>query len=88
MTDDYIDTPFGKIRVAPEEECEKADYVVCGKPGFSLFEDDIHTTCSKCGAEIIHRPYAPVKPPKICLECLFVHIEKEKSKTEEKANGL
>lgn len=58
--------------VVSEAECEAADYVVCGPT--SHFADDVHTTCSSCDAAIVHRPYAPLRPPKICVECFIAIV--------------
>lgn len=54
------------VNVVSDAACEHANYVVCGNE--SHFPDDVHTLCS-CGAAIVHRPYAPTRPPKICLAC-------------------
>lgn len=69
---------LSKIRVASKEECEQADVVVCGPT--SHFGDDIHTFCSRCGADVVHRPYVPKKPPKICMACATL-MSKEKAPT-------
>jgi hypothetical protein len=60
---------FGhEVIIASPAECEQADFVVCGP--VSYFPDDVHTTCAFCATPIVHRPHAPVLPPKICFECL------------------
>jgi hypothetical protein len=40
---------------------------VCAAIGF--FADDVQTTCSTCGAAIVHRPTAPADATKICARC-------------------
>ena len=57
------------VNVGTPEECEAVDFVVCGP--VSYFGDDIHTTCALCGAAIVHRPYVPVTPLKICVGCML-----------------
>ncbi len=63
--------PFGdrmiEVDVASEAECEQAQFCVCGSVGY--FPDDVHTTCAGCGTAIVHRPYAPKAPPKVCPRC-------------------
>lgn len=54
------------VDVVSNEACEHVNYVVCGNE--SHFLDDVHATC-RCGAPIVHRPYVPKRPPKICLAC-------------------
>jgi hypothetical protein len=56
-----------RVEIADAEQCERATFVVCGP--VSNFQDDVHTLCALCGAGIVHRPYAPKTPPKICLTC-------------------
>lgn len=56
-----------EVTVASEEECEKAAAVVCGPN--SYFADDVRAQCEACGAAIVHRPYVPKGPPKICMQC-------------------
>jgi len=56
--------------VATPEECEKADVVVCARKGTPTpFTDNLEAPCSVCGAILIHRPHAPTRPPKMCIEC-------------------
>lgn len=55
--------------VVSDEEAETCHIVVCGPR--SCFPDDVRTTCSRCGATVFHRPYAPKTPPKIGIACLF-----------------
>lgn len=62
--------------VSSGEALEQVSYVVCGD--VSNFPDDVHTRCS-CGAAIVHRPYAPKKPPKICLNC-YITLSAEGTK--------
>ena len=67
---------LSKIKVASEEECEQADVVVCGPT--SHFGDDVHSFCSKCGVDIVYRPYVPKKPSKVCMACAELMAKEEK----------
>jgi len=60
-----------EIKVVSDEEAEECEYAVCASWATcaEYSDDNIKTNCCKCGAEIGHRPYAPTKPPKICLIC-------------------
>ena len=57
------------VIIGTPEECEAAAFVVCGP--ISYYPDDVHTLCSACGSPIVHRPYVPAKPPKICIPCVL-----------------
>jgi hypothetical protein len=65
------------VNIATEEECERASFVVCGPT--SYFDDDIHAQCAFCRAPIVHRPYAPKTPTKICIECMKRTLGKKES---------
>ena len=59
------------IEIVSGQECEKADWWVCvpwSTP--ARFPNDIRGTCCACGMAVRHRPYAPKKPPKICVRCV------------------
>jgi hypothetical protein len=60
------------IKVASLAECEAADYVICVRlAGYSgTFTDNCQGPCSRCGETVIWRPYVPLRPPRICLECM------------------
>ena len=60
------------IELVSPEEAEKATFVVCGTPEYSTMPDDVHTRCAACDKPIIHRPYAPKTPPKICIQCMML----------------
>lgn len=68
-----------KAIVGTPEECEAASFVVCG--AVSFFSDDIHTICSSCGEAIVHRPYVPITPPKICVPCMIGFVKAEKTQS-------
>ncbi len=70
-----IDDLLKLVTVTSDEECDKADFVVCATTGF--FDDDIHAACAHCGASIVHRPYVPPSPPKICLDCWMLQVGAE-----------
>ena len=66
-----------EIEVASPEECEKATLVVCADASMSLYPDDVQTVCAWCRRPIVHRPYMPLTPPKVCMGCaeLFAKAE-------------
>ena len=70
-----IDEILKRVKVVSAEEAEEADVVVCGPT--SHFGDDVHTFCSRCGADIVHRPYVPKKPPKVCMSCATTMAKEE-----------
>lgn len=76
MMKDLLDV----IQVVSNEEAEKAEFVLCAPDGPSSFADNIKTVCSMCGTAIMHRPYIPKKPPKICIQCLLTKLEAEEEK--------
>lgn len=55
------------VTVGTEAECEAVTAVICGP--VSSFADDVHSFCAWCQTPIVHRPYVPRTPPKICLRC-------------------
>jgi len=63
--------------VGTPEECEVASFVVCGTESF--FADDVHTRCAFCRTPVVHRPHAPVTPPKICFSCFLRFVSKKES---------
>jgi hypothetical protein len=63
-----------RVKVADEAECEQATFVVCAPDAPELaasFPDNVHTRCAFCDAAVVHRPYVPKRPPKICIDCLL-----------------
>lgn len=59
-----------EVEVGTEAECEQAAFCVCATADFvSPFTDNVRTVCAGCGTAIVHRPYAPKAPPKICARC-------------------
>jgi hypothetical protein len=67
-----------KINIVSQEEAEEADVVVCMPIGSTrYFTDDVETVCSECGRGIFHRPHAPKKPRKICVDCALKLAEQE-----------
>ncbi len=64
------------VTIGTDEECEACEFVICGPKSF--FDDDVHTTCANCGAAIVHRPYVPTAPTKICMDCAALQIDAEK----------
>lgn len=60
-------TKTAHIEVVSEAVAEQAAFVVCAST--SHFVDDVHTNCAGCQKPIVHRPHAPLTPPKICITC-------------------
>lgn len=58
-----------EYRTVKPEEIEAVDAVVCGYAEANHFADNIRTTCHDCERAIVHRPYVPKKPVKLCLDC-------------------
>jgi len=60
------------IEIVSDEEAEKAEFLVCVRVGQPTpFDDNETGVCSKCGAEVQFRPYAPKTPQRLCMECFF-----------------
>ncbi len=80
-----VDLPKDKkINVAKGDE--EFAFVVCQVVDLDhpiYFSDNIITQCSVCECDIQHRPYAPTKPPKICISCAAQQVREQ----EEKDNG-
>jgi hypothetical protein len=65
--------------IVSDEEAESCDLVVCCRVGArTSFTDNIHTLCARCGFPIFHRPHAPKRPPKVCIECAYEEIKENK----------
>jgi hypothetical protein len=76
------------IKVVSEEEAEEADVVVCMPIGSTrYFTDDVETVCAECGTGIFHRPHAPKRPRKICVNCALTLMEEEQRKKDEGSGG-
>lgn len=73
--DEYMRDLLKGVKIGTEDECEGCHFVVCGSKSF--FDDDVKTTCSHCGTPIVHRPYSPKSPPKICIKCAILQSEAE-----------
>ena len=68
------------IKVVSDDEAEQADFVICctnDSPRY--FDDDIETACAQCDVGSHHRPNAPQRPKKICLECAARNATQEKN---------
>ena len=64
------------MKIASPAECEEADYVICVRFGTPTpFRDNVLDVCCACGQPIIHRPYVPRHPPKICVQCAAAKID-------------
>jgi hypothetical protein len=60
------------IPLVSADETELADFVVCARrsPAVAL-PGNVEAQCALCGAVIVHRPYMPKRPMKMCLECFL-----------------
>jgi hypothetical protein len=62
---------------ATPDECEKADVLICAPVAWgSMFTDSLIAACSQCNQPIQYRPYAPTKPPKLCVPCAGLLLRK------------
>jgi hypothetical protein len=58
--------------VASAKDCEDASYLVCVLATMtSPFTDNERGVCSICERAVIFRPYAPKRPPRICIDCMI-----------------
>jgi hypothetical protein len=58
------------VTFATTEEAEGCEFLVCVEwTTPPLFRDNIRSTCGGCGTPLQHRPYAPRKPMRVCVEC-------------------
>ncbi|MHB8574931.1 MAG: hypothetical protein ACYDCQ_06310 [Dehalococcoidia bacterium] len=65
------------ISIVGQANGDSADYVVCARNGTGYSHaDDVRSVCAVCGGGIHYRPYAPARPPKICLDCAFILARK------------
>jgi len=64
-------TPFATVEVVSDEECERANYVVCAlvRDEPSPVPNSYQTSCCECFRLIWVSPYSPLTPPKVCIEC-------------------
>ena len=68
------------IKIVEDAEAEASDIVICcytGQEQEHFKADNIYTTCADCGKDITHRPHAPKKPPKVCMPCAVIRMQKE-----------
>lgn len=72
----YPDMEWPKVLPEAFSEAEACDLVVCGLAGDSSFTDNVFTSCAICGTAIMHRPYAPKKPLKVCMRCAVERAER------------
>lgn len=64
-----------QVQIVSDDEAEQSDFVVCVPADWPTpFSDNLTTTCHDCGCAVVHRPYAPKRPPKICLNCVTARI--------------
>jgi hypothetical protein len=62
-----------EVEVVSDADAEACAFVVCADAELLMpFADNVFTTCSDCGRGIQHRPYAPKRPPKICMSCVML----------------
>lgn len=72
-----LDTDTGAMmETCTEAEAEAADCVVCATADTRTpWRDNVTTTCHDCSCAIIHRPHAPKRPPKVCMDCAVARME-------------
>jgi len=63
------------VTVVSNDEAEDCNFVICAPVAASHFADDVRTRCSSCSRAIVHRPHAPKKPPKVCLDCAVILMQ-------------
>ena len=65
-----IDGDDLEIHGVSSEHAETADMCVC-MPWTDppILADNLRATCADCGTALQHRPNAPKKPRKICVDC-------------------
>jgi hypothetical protein len=60
------------------EDAEDTDYMVCVRLTSPLIlPDNEIDICAMCGEAIQHRPHAPSRPKKVCLECMAPQMNRE-----------
>ena len=65
-----------EVQIVDADEAENAAFVVCPREGeVQPSYDIVKGVCAHCGTSIFYRPYTPVKPTKICIECVFDMME-------------
>lgn len=74
-----VDMPKDK-KVNIAQEGDEFAFVVCQVVDLDhpiYFENNIITQCCVCDCDIQHRPYAPSKPPKICVSCAAQRVREQ-----------
>ena len=62
-----------KVKVASDEECERAEAVICAPATVPLYlADNLTGPCADCSDPLQWRPHVPRTPPKICFRCLEI----------------
>lgn len=83
MSRQVFDASIGESREMSEDEIEGVDFVICLQksqdPG--NFKDNLTGHCSDCGCEVIFRPNAPKRPPRLCQECAMKLVTDASDKT-------
>lgn len=65
-----------EVTVKADGDCEQGDFLVCALVQQSSMLDDVHgATCCVCGAGVVHRPYAPTLPQRICYGCFTMKFD-------------
>jgi hypothetical protein len=57
-----------------EKTADKRDILICGLE--RVFNDDMKSSCHRCGKTIYHRPYNNHFEKKICRDCQIKHYKK------------
>jgi hypothetical protein len=73
MKRDEINVAGIPVQVVSQKEAEEANMLVCGFS--SNYRDDVQARCRMCDRIVYHRPHAPVKPPRICMDCVVTMLK-------------
>lgn len=68
-----------EIEITSRAECEKADWLVCMRKGEEPggFDDNVEDVCVLCGTAVVHRPYMPKAPKRICMKCAIAEMTRK-----------
>lgn len=70
---DTVEMHGVRATVVSKRDAEKADAVGCAPATIPLYyADNVTCPCAHCGVLLQHRPHMPMRPPKLCLDCLNV----------------
>lgn len=59
------------VHIGTQEEAEACNWLVCSRlTSPLLMPDNLIDVCAVCGELVQHRPHAPVRPKKVCGDCV------------------